>query len=184
MPARLTNLVNRLGRTIHCVQFAEGLNPAQWDALRYLDRANKYSRTPSGLAGYLHTTKGTASQTLKSLEAKGLVARVPHDKDRRGVLLDLTDRGREILEHDPLIQLECAAGALGADIDQAYDLLARLARGMEAAANQRGYGVCKECTLFCKNTFAGMDDGPHQCGLTKDPLSEADSERICVNFRN
>ena len=188
MPERLTNLVNRRGRTIHCIQFDEGLNPAQWDALRYLQRANKYSRTPSGLAGYLHTTKGTASQTLKSLESKGLIERVPHDKDRRGVLLDVTDRGRELLMRDPLIQLEGAAGALGDDLGQAHDILARLARGMEEAANVNGYGVCKECTLFCKNAIKPNGDGgtkgPHQCGLTKDPLSETDSTKICVNFRN
>ena len=77
MPDKIANLINRLGRSIHCRQFAQGLNPAQWESLRFLARANRYSRTPSALAEYLRTTKGTASQTLKSLESKGYVRRVP-----------------------------------------------------------------------------------------------------------
>lgn len=58
---RIVELVNRLGRAVHCMQFARGLNPAQWEALRFVVRANRYSRTPSALAGFLGTTKGTAS---------------------------------------------------------------------------------------------------------------------------
>jgi DNA-binding MarR family transcriptional regulator len=57
------SLVDRLARAVHCLQYAEGLNPAQWVALRYLGCANRYSRTPTGLAEFLATTKGTASQT-------------------------------------------------------------------------------------------------------------------------
>ena len=59
-PEAIANAVNRLCRIAHSLQFAHGLNPAQWDALRYIARANKYSTTPGNLAEYLGTTKGTA----------------------------------------------------------------------------------------------------------------------------
>ena len=47
------------------------LSPAQWMALRYFARANPFSRTPSAFAAFQATTRGTASQAIKALEASG-----------------------------------------------------------------------------------------------------------------
>lgn len=182
MPAKIANLINRLGRSIHCRQFAQGLNPAQWEALRYLARANHYSRTPSALAEYLSTTKGTASQTLKSLEAKGYVRRVPVPEDRRAVRIDITDSGHVVLRRDPLQCLESSSAATGEDLDAVNRVLGRLASALERS-NCKAFGLCEECTLFCKNVAPGAEGGPHRCGLTGDPLSVADSAKICVNHR-
>jgi DNA-binding MarR family transcriptional regulator len=182
MPSNICNIIKRLGRTIHCVQFAEGLNPAQWEALRYLARANRYSRAPSALAEYLQTTKGTASQTLKSLEAKGLVRRVAVPEDRRAVRIDLTDRGHEILQRDPLRSLESCVAKMGGDIESASSVLARLASALERS-NGKAFGLCSECTHFCKNEAVGADGGPHKCGLHQEPLSALDSTKICVSHR-
>jgi len=183
MPAKITNLINRLGRTIHCLQFALGLNPAQWEALRFLARANRYSRTPSALAAYLQTTKGTASQTLKSLESKGYVRRVAVPEDRRAVRIDVTDNGHAVLRRDPLQCLEASAAALGDDLEPARRVLWRLTSTLERANGGRAFGLCEECTHFCKNAAASADGGPHKCGLIGDPLSVADSGKICVNHR-
>ena len=87
MPQRLAALIDCLGRTVHSLQFAGDMNPAQWETLRFLSCANRYSRRPSALAEFLGTTKGTVSQTLKCLEGKGYVRRVKPEGDRRGVLL-------------------------------------------------------------------------------------------------
>ena len=182
MPDRIANIINRLGRTIHALQFAEGLNPAQWDALRYLARANRYSRTPTALAEYLRTTKGTASQTLGSLESKGLITKVPDRKDRRVVLLDVTPAGIDILRRDPLMQLSRSAARLGDDLDRANAFLENLAAGLETAAGVKGFGLCKDCTHFCKNAVEAPGQGPHRCGLTGDGLAAAESAQICVNY--
>ena len=111
------SLVDRLARAVHCLQYAEGLNPAQWVALRYLGCANRYSRTPTGLAEFLATTKGTASQTLKSLEQKGYIGRGQHETDRRKCLLELTDKGRPCLARDPLRQVQTAAAGCEAELE-------------------------------------------------------------------
>jgi DNA-binding MarR family transcriptional regulator len=188
MPSRIANLVNRLGRGIHSIQFAEGLNPAQWEALRFLARANRYSRTPTALAAYLRTTKGTASQTLKSLTAKGYVRRAPVPADKRAVRLDLTASGQGLLARDPLRRLEAAAAALGPELESANRILSRLAGGLEAATGQIEFGLCGECTHFCKNAAAAqmpaakVTAGPHRCGLTGEGLSAAESAQICVDF--
>lgn len=181
MPEHVTNLVNRLGRTIHCLQYSEGLNPAQWEALRYFERANPYSRSPSALAQYLRTTKGTASQTLKALESKGLVARVPHPKDRRGVLLELTEEGRALLRRDPLRALtECSESVLGTDLAAAQDILHRLVSGLEAKVGATGFGVCEKCNLFQDESCAENGEA-YRCGLTGEPIEPCDTGKICVN---
>lgn len=183
MPEKIANLINRLGRSIHCRQFAQGLNPAQWEALRYLSRANRYSRTPSALAEYLRTTKGTASQTLKSLEAKGYVRRVPVPEDRRAVRIDITDAGHVVLRRDPLQCLETSATELGGgDLEAIRGFLDRLAAVLERGG-EKDFGLCGECTFFCKNAAASAEGGPHRCGLHEEPLSAVDSTKICVSHR-
>ncbi len=181
MPVKITSIINRLTRTIHCLQFSHGLNPAQWEALRFLARANRYSRNPSALAEYLRTTKGTASQTLKALEGKGFVRRIAVPHDRRAVRLDLSEQGQAVLERDPLRDLEASAAGLGPDLDAVGKALAALVGGLERRAGLKGFGLCRECTHFCKNAAAAAQGGPHQCGLNRDALSAQDSEKICVD---
>jgi len=66
-------LIERIGRLLSTDAHAAGLLPVQWEVLRYLRRANRFSRTPAALTAYLGLTKGTVSQTLRALEGRGLV---------------------------------------------------------------------------------------------------------------
>lgn len=177
--ARMTSLVDRLGRAVHCLQFADGLNPAQWAVLRYLDRANRYSRTPTAISEYLGTTRGTVSQTIKALEAKGMIRRAASGRDRRAVLLELTGEGRVALEDDPLHCVASVAGMLGDELDEASRFLDRVVDCLQAGNGSLGFGMCADCTHFCRNGFGGES---HRCGLTGDPLSAVDSTKICVNY--
>ena len=61
---RAAILIERLGRLLQTEEQETGLNPAQWQALRFLGRANRFSRTPATVADYLGSTRGTVSQTL------------------------------------------------------------------------------------------------------------------------
>ena len=86
----ISELLDRVGRVTRGLQFVDGLSPAQWEALRFLARANRYSRGPSALAEFLGTTKGTISQTLIALENKGYLRRRRGARDKRSVDLELT----------------------------------------------------------------------------------------------
>ena len=88
-------LLERLSRVLQNESHAEGLKPTQWEALRYLERANRFSRTPSGLTSYLGMTKGTVSQTLNALERKGLIRKTADKADRRQVHIDLTAKAKK-----------------------------------------------------------------------------------------
>lgn len=64
------HLIDRLDRLARNGEVSGDLNPAQWEALRFVSRANRFSRTPAALAEYLGSTRGTVSQTLIALEKR------------------------------------------------------------------------------------------------------------------
>jgi DNA-binding MarR family transcriptional regulator len=180
------SLVDRLARAVHCLQYAEGLNPAQWVALRYLGCANPQSRTPTGLAEFLATTKGTASQTLKALEQKGFVQRAQHRTDRRKSMLELTESGRATLMRDPLRKVQAAAAGCEAEIDFAIGTLANLVRQIQAGCGMREFGVCLQCGHRRTGTGCGSaveEPAATTCGLTGEAIEPADTKKICVNYR-
>ena len=72
--------LERLTRLMRAGEHEGGLNPAQWEALRYLSRANRFSNSPIALTRFLGSTKGTISQTIKALERKGYIAKGPARK--------------------------------------------------------------------------------------------------------
>ncbi|MFI4986664.1 MAG: MarR family winged helix-turn-helix transcriptional regulator [Alphaproteobacteria bacterium] len=175
----VSELLDRLRRASNALQFVHGLNPAQWEALRFLGRANRYSRSPSTLAEYLGTTKGTASQTLAALDAKGYVERCRDCDDRRGVSVELTEKGRELLTRDPMLCIERTVAALPSEC------AAHLAKGLSVVlgkirggCRQGAFGVCGRCNHL---VAAGAAETT-LCGLTRDPLSEGDVKLLCVNF--
>jgi len=105
-------LVFHLGRIASGEGLAERLTAAQWAALRYFAQANRFSQTPSAFAAFHATTRGTASQTIKSLETQGYLTRIRSEGDRRSVRLVLTEKARGILANDPFESLVRAADSL------------------------------------------------------------------------
>jgi DNA-binding MarR family transcriptional regulator len=178
-PSRLPDLLERIGRLLRGARHrTDQLNPAQWEALRYLGRANRYSRTPTALTRYLGSTKGTVSQTVIALERKGLVRRGDDPRDRRGVRLGLTSRGRANLQRDPMAHLlegvnPALFGRLESDL---AELLVHLQRGNQ----HRPFGLCGTCRFFQRDVGEMGGGGPHRCGLTLEPLAQSESEQICA----
>lgn len=180
---RIAGLVNRLGRIAHSLQFAEGLNPAQWEALRYLARANRSSATPGALADFMGTTRGSVSQTLKALEAKGLVRRVPHPGDRRSARLALTVAGRGVLERDPLDSISDALGRCS-EADQ-VSLAAGMERLLDAVRDHHGFpefGDCRGCAHFMPERCVETRAVGCRCGVSGELFGALELDRICVHF--
>lgn len=178
----ISELVDRVGRIVHGMQFSDGLNPAQWEALRFLSRANCYSRTPGALAEYLGCTKGTVSQTLIALESKGYVARSPSDRDRRSVKIDLTDQGLELVKQDPLSVVEDAVVDLTAPDREAFaQALNGLIKTLQRDRGQAEFGDCGDCA---HNQIEGEFGEGCRCLLRNEVLSAVDIERICLDFQS
>lgn len=119
----VANAILRVGQMVSGPGLAGGLTWAQWTALRYLARANSLSCTPSLFAAFHGTTRGTASQTIKSLIAGGYVVRTRSTADGRSARLDLAPTQR----HE-------AGAAL-------IRLIASLARRRDAPP----FGSCGDC---------------------------------------
>ena len=168
----------------HGLQYASGLNPAQWEALRFIARANRYSRSPGAIARYLGTTRGTVSQTLIALEAKGYIRRLRCDADRRALTVDLTDSGRALIENDPLCLVLRAADALDCEAQS------RLADGLDglARAGADGEGHARVRPLpglrqryFCPSK---VEDESCHCALTDESIPAGETVKICVEFQS
>ena len=115
MSARETaELLLLVGRLVQADGYDGKLSPAQWMALRYFARANSFSRTPSAFAEFQATTRGTASQAIKALEAGGYLVRQRSAADGRSVTLRLTDKGHEVVARDPFEVLVRAVDSLNA----------------------------------------------------------------------
>ena len=115
MSARETaELLLLVGRLVQTECYDGELSPAQWMALRFLARANSFSRTPSAFAEFQATTRGTASQAIKALEAGGYLVRQRSKADGRSVSLRLTNKGKKALARDPFEVLVRAVDKLDA----------------------------------------------------------------------
>ena len=170
----IINLIERLGRFARSAQHGEGMKPAQWEALRFISRDNRYSRTPGALADFLSSTRGTVSQTLIALEKKGLISRKTHSSDARVKQLELTEKGRDLIEHNPLHILEVAVSSVGDE-----PALEQVLKNLIRQNGNHQFGVCQNCRHFGVNDHMEHAKGPHRCGLSGEPLDELDSNQIC-----
>lgn len=152
-----------------------GIQVVHLQVLDYLSRCNKYSDTPAALTNYLGMTKGTVSQTLLLLERKGYIKKVPDLADKRMVHLQLVEAGQEVLRHaHPLDLFNKAAEFLEKNCPEVgeapfVDALTALQR----AHKSHSFGLCGTCKYFTASS-----DG-FVCGLTGEPLTQTDSEKIC-----
>lgn len=153
-----------------------GLQPVQFEALHYLSVCNRYSDTLMGVAEYLNQTKGTVSQTLKALESKGLIKKVPDQTDRRVAHLSLTASGWTLIHAMPASPLLTSAGKqlTGKDIASLEASLQHLLKQVQRANDFKTFGQCATCRHNIK-----LSAKEYRCGLTQESLSSKDVELIC-----
>ena len=96
------NLLETFVREWITARYSHGLTPAQWSALRYVCEQDNEVVTLTGFAKFYGTTLGTASQTISSLENKGLVSRSRHPENHRKVAIKPTELGHRMMQNDPL----------------------------------------------------------------------------------
>jgi DNA-binding MarR family transcriptional regulator len=76
-----------------------GLSTAEGDVLLTLRRAGEpYRLSPSALGKSLLVSSGTLTNRLDRLEQRGLIAREPNPRDRRGLDVILTERGLSLVD--------------------------------------------------------------------------------------
>lgn len=115
-----------------------GLHPGQEIVL--LDLAASGPRTQAQLAGSSGCEAPTITITARKLEAAGLIVRRPSSTDRRATIVELSDRGRELLpalrEARCALAEETVAALTTTDPQHLTDALTDLAAGLS------GGGAC------------------------------------------
>ena len=176
----IAELLVHLGRTARGDETGAGLTAAQWTALRFFARANAASRTPSAFASFQATTRGTASQTIKSLEALGLVTRRRSDADGRSVRFEITEAGRAMLAGDPLRHLVAVLERLDPQTrDTLGHALARLSSDLADLRGGRAFGTCGDCGHYA----AGAAGTGGYCACAAAALTVDELGRLCANFQ-
>lgn len=187
MSARETaELLLMVGRLVQFEGYYGGLSPAQWMALRFLSRANSFSRTPSAFAEFQATTRGTASQAIKALEAGGYLLRQRSKADRRSVTLRLSDKGRKVLARDPFEVVVRAVDALDAEEQIAMqDSLHQVLTAVAAGGAHRRFGVCRDCAHrgeICCASMSANESAP-ECLLFGVPIDPKEVGLLCVHYQ-
>lgn len=188
MPARkAAELLLQVGRLVQAEGYNGELSPAQWMALRYFARANPFSRNPSAFAEFQATTRGTATQTIKSLEAGGYLVRQRSKADGRSVSLRLTSKGKKALTRDPFEVLVHAVDALDAKEQTAmHHALHQVLTTVAASGAHRCFGICQDCSYFGGEVWCNLTTArpsAPECALLGVPIQPEDAVLLCVHFR-
>ena len=91
---RIGSINSRIRRAHEEVLREHGLTHADWSVLSRL-RLGTGRSSPGELSSDLELSSGAMTTRLDRLEEAGLVRRLPDPEDRRGVVVELTDKGRE-----------------------------------------------------------------------------------------
>ncbi|OYN97445.1 MarR family winged helix-turn-helix transcriptional regulator [Enemella evansiae] len=97
--SRVTRLSRLLDRARQDAFAAHGVVAWEFDVLAALRRAGEpYQLSPGRLLRETLVTSGTMTNRVDRLVTRGLVRRSPDPSDRRGVLVSLTDAGRDVVD--------------------------------------------------------------------------------------
>jgi DNA-binding MarR family transcriptional regulator len=95
-----------------------GLQSGEFDVLATLRRSGSpYALTPTALYEATMVTSGAMTNRLDRLEKSGLIMRGPHPNDRRGVVVQLTEKGLALVDE-----------AVAAHVANEHEILSGLTR--------------------------------------------------------
>ena len=98
--SRISRLAKHLDRARREAFAAHELEVWEFDVLTALRRKGRpYVLSPGELIRATLSTSGTMTNRVNRLESRGLVIRRPNNDDRRGVLVQLTEEGRNRVQH-------------------------------------------------------------------------------------
>lgn len=96
---RVGRLAKHLERSIQETVSDFGLNGGEFDVLATLRRSGgPYQLSPTELFNALMVSSGTMTHRIDRLEQAELVKRIPDPSDRRGTLIQLTNKGFNTIE--------------------------------------------------------------------------------------
>jgi DNA-binding MarR family transcriptional regulator len=127
--SRVSRLARHLDRARSQAFETHGLESWEFDVLAALRRAGApYQLSPGRLLKETLVTSGTMTNRVDRLAARGLVERLPDPADRRGVLVQLTDSGRDSVDAAMADLLSHERNLLGSISERDQAKIARVLR--------------------------------------------------------
>src|SRR5215471_3001895 len=108
---RLYLLVQHLGRRLRDLDLACGISPARFSALVHL--AFHGIGNVGELAAAERVSRPAMTRLVRDMEKSGLVRRLADSRDRRGVLVELTKKGRAVVDRVRRRKIALISGELG-----------------------------------------------------------------------
>ena len=142
------------------------------------------SRTVTAFADYHATTRGTASQTVKSLVTQGYLTRTRSRTDGRSARLDLTPKGRALREKDPFEDLVRAIADLPVSLQTTLAVvLDRIMVSLADTRRKRPFGTCPTCCYLEECLCRPPRHDEYLCSFVGQPLEESELDEICINYQ-
>ena len=141
-------IVDRIGSIHHRMRKAQkvtlrehGLTPEEWGVLTKLRLGSDACRSsPGDLANDLELSSGAMTSRLDRLQEAGLVRRLPDPDDRRGIVVELTEKGYEAWDLAATVQGRreafFARTLTKPEQKQLNTLLRKLLLGLDAATTE------------------------------------------------
>jgi DNA-binding MarR family transcriptional regulator len=139
---KLRKIIRSINLESKKIQKEFGISIPQLLILQYLSEQEDYRAPAKDIKNYINLNASTVSGIVHRLEEKGLVARLPNIKDKRGMYVTLTAKGAELLKKSPTTLQEKMSKRLQAlspeqinELNKNIDILTRLmdAEDVEAA---------------------------------------------------
>ncbi len=133
---RVLRLSGVLEKELSAIAREHGITSAQFQVLAALRRHDPVPQSLSELTRVAILTSGSMTSLVDRLEERDLVRRLPHPADRRGVLLELTDVGRSVVDASLGTRIrrlhELADNLSTKELDTLSSLLRKLLLAVEA----------------------------------------------------
>src|SRR3954451_14540500 len=136
---RLAAIDKHLSRTFDDTVASHGLNHGEYRLLlRLTTRSDDNRMTAGELSRALMLSSGAMTTRLDRLEAAGLVERIRDPRDRRGVLIALTDKGKAAIDdavtEQAAKEIDLLSALDGAELKHLNTLLRKVLVSLETAA--------------------------------------------------
>ncbi len=116
---RIMGISRRLRRSMNDTLEGFGLTWEEWKLLCALrNHGEPYRLSPGQLAQAQELSSGAMTNRLDQLEEAGLVRRLPNPKDRRGLLVELTEAGQRVWQESVGAQGEKESLIAAAALDE------------------------------------------------------------------
>jgi DNA-binding transcriptional ArsR family regulator len=143
---------------------ASGLNPTQMAILTLLE-GREPGLSIRDIAAHIGVSQPTATDSVLSLEKKGLVAKRPDVADKRAVIIALTDDGLAGLDYEGGDLGARAVGSL--EIGEQEELLLALVKMIRHLQEENAIPpqrMCVTCRFFEPFAHPGSEQ-PHHCNF-------------------